>query len=602
MHIRILHKVVSGMWSSISNPARPHCVQNLARARLWCYLLKRQQDASDLDLSILGFTEAIFLPPPTYTRHQDLTIVQIFHSLAFALFSRAQREESGKAEDIKWCTMYLRYLHRQQCEAPIEVPLSVTENLVYALIVRVVSGLGNVDKDIEEMAALCDELLDSYISKKSPNSPIIPFVTAVRAYVNTPFQGQIPPEKVIGCLRKATTRLFGQDLHEASIALAESLLIRFSITPSGDDFKEGMAILDKIINLRDPGDSPSPHRERALQLALQFTLAQFHIYGKPEHLEQAIYCHRAFLNEAPSEDPDRIRIIQVLSHLQQLRLRDFSIANIQIALSGTSGSTMLPSFWDLLTSLPELKNITSLPSPGATLDKHLDALQPITIEHLTDIVNIEDGIKYCRQLLVSYPGSILGLIARSALPDLFHRAFECANEIEYLNDAILAAQDHLDIPAPPTHHSRSHLNLISSLSARLELLHRREDLDELMQLFAMAAMHENVLLIRHSPILWDWVWMACRFMHPSASTAYNCAISSVQIHLATAPTLDVQYSRLVTMHRSFETVPLGYASYQIHTGRLTEAIETLERGRALLWSELRGLRTSMYQIRLADSR
>jgi len=160
-------------------------------------------------------------------------------------------------------------------------------------------------------------------------------------------------------------------------------------------------------------------------------------------------------------------------------------------------------------------------NPDATLDKHLDALQPITIERLTDIVNIEDGIKYCRQLLVSYPGSILGLIARSALPDLFHRAFECTNEIEYLNDAISAARDHLNTPAPPMHHSLSHLNLILSSSARLELLHRREDLDELMQLFAMAAKHENVLLIRHAMMLWDWVWMACRFMHPSASTVIS---------------------------------------------------------------------------------
>jgi CHAT domain-containing protein len=361
-----------------------------------------------------------------------------------------------------------------------------------------------------------------------------------------------------------------------------------------------MAILDKVISLRDPGDGPSPHWKMALKLAPQFTMAQFLIYGKPEHLEQAINRHRVFLNEAPPEDPDRIGIIQDLSHLQSVRLHDFNIADIQNALSGTYGSTMLPSFRDLLTSLPELKNTTSLPNPDTTLDKHLDALQPTTIELLTDIVTIEDGIKYCRQLLVSYPRSFLGLVARSALPNLFHRAFECTNEIEYLNEAISAARDHFNTAGPPTHRRLSHLILIESLSARLELLHHREDLDELMQLFAMAAKHENVLL-RHSPISWNWVWMACRFRHPSASTAYDCAISSMQIHLATAPTLDVQYSRLVTLRRSFETVPLGYASFQIHTGRLKQAIETVERGRALLWSELRGLRTSMDQIRLADS-
>jgi CHAT domain-containing protein len=46
---------------------------------------------------------------------------------------------------------------------------------------------------------------------------------------------------------------------------------------------------------------------------------------------------------------------------------------------------------------------------------------------------------------------------------------------------------------------------------------------------------------------------------------------------------------------------LDYASYHISTGHLEQAIETLERGRGLLWSEMRGLRTSIDQIRLADS-
>jgi hypothetical protein len=50
------------------------------------------------------------------------------------------------------------------------------------------------------------------------------------------------------------------------------------------------------------------------------------------------------------------------------------------------------------------------------------------------------------------------------------------------------------------------------------------------------------------------------------------------------------------------TLPLDYASYQIRTGRLKQAIETLERGRVFLWSEMRSLRTSMGQIRSANSR
>jgi CHAT domain-containing protein len=56
------------------------------------------------------------------------------------------------------------------------------------------------------------------------------------------------------------------------------------------------------------------------------------------------------------------------------------------------------------------------------------------------------------------------------------------------------------------------------------------------------------------------------------------------------------------MDDSFRTLPLDYASYQIQTDQLEQAIETLERGRTLLWSEMRGLRPTVHQIHLADSR
>ena len=48
-------------------------------------------------------------------------------------------------------------------------------------------------------------------------------------------------------------------------------------------------------------------------------------------------------------------------------------------------------------------------------------------------------------------------------------------------------------------------------------------------------------------------------------------------------------------------MPLDYASYQMRFGRFEEAVETLEKGRALLWSEMRGLRTPMAQLIGEDS-
>ena len=183
---------------------------------------------------------------------------------------------------------------------------------------------------------------------------------------------------------------------------------------------------------------------------------------------------------------------------------------------------------------------------------------------------------------------------------LLYRAFKCTRKVQYLNEAISSARN--GINAVDSLGGRPLLlhSLILFLSTHLELLHQEEDLRELMQLFPTAADHSLGGLHGWLTDSFDWATIARRFRHPSALTAYDHAMSLFQDSLTFAPTLDKQHSRLVAT-RSLHTIPLDYASYHISTGNVEQAIVTLERGRGLLWSEMRGLRTSMDQIRLADS-
>jgi len=73
-------------------------------------------------------------------------------------------------------------------------------------------------------------------------------------------------------------------------------------------------------------------------------------------------------------------------------------------------------------------------------------------------------------------------------------------------------------------------------------------------------------------------------------------MSLMQESVMFAPDLQLQHSHLVAMLQVTEKMPSDYASHLVQTGELTQAIEILERGRALLWSELRGLRTSTQNI------
>jgi hypothetical protein len=85
----------------------------------------------------------------------------------------------------------------------------------------------------------------------------------------------------------------------------------------------------------------------------------------------------------------------------------------------------------------------------------------------------------------------------------------------------------------------------------------------------------------------------------AVSTAYEKAMSLMQDSVILSPNLQFQHSHLVAIPQ-VEKMPLDYASYLVNIHRHGQAIEILERGRALLWSELRGLRTSIQHIAGVD--
>ena len=523
----------------------------------------------------------------------------MFHGLTLCLFFRVM--DSKRPEDVKCCIRFFRYMHDQRHQVSMKFPIPVTTALVQTLAVQVELELGDVDQDIEEMAGLCDELLSSDISIRSVTIPITDFAKAISLHFKDNLEWEIRSKKVTDCLRKAILRL--PDLHQVSMLLTRSLYDRFVVAPSDDHYKVAMAILDTVLMFRGSGDKPSPYREQALKRAALLADTRFDTYGKPEHLEHAIYRFRAWLDGTAIGDPDRVEIIENLSRLKGWRLD--GTANHQDVLSVPPvppeqvETAMIPSFPDVIAPFTEAKTIN--PNSTETFGGHLDTLRTCRDKQLTDVADIEEDIKYCRHLIVSYPRSEVASAAQATLCKLLYRAFQCTHKIGYLNEAISANRHGINTTS--SFHTRVTLLvwLISLLSTRLRLLSHREDVHELMQLFSTVADHSlggpNAQLTRS----FDWATTARRFRHPSASTAYDHAMSLFQASLTFAPTLDKQHSWLVTTRGNLQKIPLHYTSYQIDTGHLEQAVETLERGRGLLWSEMRGLRTSIDQIRLADS-
>ena len=75
----------------------------------------------------------------------------------------------------------------------------------------------------------------------------------------------------------------------------------------------------------------------------------------------------------------------------------------------------------------------------------------------------------------------------------------------------------------------------------------------------------------------------------------------MQSSLALGQTLAMQHRLLKGKCGLLMAVPLQCASYHIEMGFLEKAVESLERGQALLWSEMRGLRMPIDQLRESDN-
>jgi CHAT domain-containing protein len=554
-------------------------------ARFERYKILKASD--DLDQSILCFTEAMSLPLPWDPRCKN--IIQICFHLTTALVHRAN--DSKRPEDVTRSIIHLRYLREQSLEACNIPPNRVTGLLLDALEIQVEMRLGDVRQDIEEMAVLCHELLKSDIPTTSLTGFIMGLVRAVSAQFGQFNERQEPSDKVIECLREANRRL--PDSYNVSNSLGISLYYRFSTTYSNDDYEEGTTILDKVIHAPGPGDGLIQHKESALRLTAAFAQARSSMFGKPEYLEQAIHSTRTLLGEAALEDTLRPTVTYGLALLHGNRFDDSDVASgLQEAHLRNPGISDHRTLRDLTASLTEL-NVEN------DHGKHFDAI--LSIDRVFNKVEVEEAIKYCRRLLASsHPNSDFAHLAGMGLGVLLPRAFSCTNKIEYLNEAISVFRDIFNNQLGGANFFVIQ-GFIGSLRRRFELLHLKEDFYEIMQLFPIAVNDERARTPDRFLISCDWACWARTSGHPCTLAAYDCAILLMQDTLICAPTLDIQHSRLVAMRDRFEVLPLDYASYHVSMDQLRRAIETLERGRALIWSEMRSLRTSLDQIRAADT-
>ena len=570
-----------------SDFTRTRILLQAAALRTQRHELSRQK--SDLDKAITHLTEAVLLP-------SQRTVFTLFH-LATILISRFT--SAGQLDDIKSSIKYLRFLRIKfhSLEAFNIPPASgdLPSNLFRALALDLVRTPGGMVQDLEEMVVLIPEFITADILTPARKQAIEAFGAAVTILATEMYrQGDTQRvfNRAIEVLREAA--VLNPDLY-VSYVLAMCLTVRFRTTFVINDFEEAIAIFDRIVATCSPGNNltATARKRDAMMLILVLLVSRMDLSPTPEYLEDAIHRLRTFV--PCLSDEDRAMLNEVLDIFTHQRFKYFGV-------TGNSGGR------------PPDPNVTI----QAGIDfgiRRLESDDRLQIQekrcHLRDIttaitngeiMDVEAAVERSRKLIPSQQSrnqwSSASELAEMFASILLH-AYRRTERLDYLNEAIITFRDLRKMSAAPKKTHDVGWMLHRSLIARLEIFHLHQDFEELMQLCHELANDISGTLFTRFRMSYFWSGSARASMHPSASIAYETAMSLLQETLVFCPTLQTQHHRLADAFMKGGRLPSDYASYQIGNGQVKQAIETLERGTALIWSEMRGLRTSTDQLRAA---
>ena len=545
---------------------------------------------SDLDKAIIHLTEAILLPPTP-------DAVLAFFNLAALL--RERYKVANQPDNIKYSVKYFRFLRNNfHSLETFDIPDpsgDLPSSLLSALAHNLFLTPGGMERDFEEMVALIPEFVTADALTISQKQAMNDFCDVLTRFMKAMFRqedSQKVANRAIQVLREATA--INPDLL-ISMALAICLSARFETTLAMNDYDEAIGVADRIVATYTPGNSPTRSEIHAMLLISTLLVSRLQSSSRPDYLEYAIHRIRTFVPRLPDEH--RTELAKVLASLMKQRFNYFGVT------CNSDGRTTPRTnhHFDVHTSLTYGSNTLS---------------QTETMLHLSEVtIAIKNGVIPDVDATVERSRKLLPLqqssgqwSSSSGITNIFAHvlleAYQYTKRSNYLDEAITTFRYLHNMPAEKRTwiHFNAGWMLLQSLIARLQSFPGPEDSDELMRLLPELASNDSGEVFRRVKISFFWAGFARLNMHPSVSIAYETAMSLLREALVFCPTLQTQHLRLSQAFNQGEELPSGsdYASYLIQNGQVKQAIETLEQGRTLIWSEMRGLRTSTDQLRAAD--
>ena len=367
---------------------------------------------------------------------------------------------SQNVEGIKYSIYYLGYLRSQPPWSGGVTRIDVTDMLVDALACHIVLVAGDETATIQVMLRLCYELL-RLAPRFSGCYPVKAFCGLIRG-ITVEFSRGLQMDsldQVVDCLREAV-KTYPPELRHIHLDFATALQFRFMQTYCEDDYKEAIAVLDKIIVSNHLTSNSTPSSVLACITMARFTILRCK-NGRPEYIEEAISRCHSWLGYSTHRDRGRSTLILLLKWCLDERSKQFGLkgSSIQVNSSVDSVIIFIPSSHtdhDTMASddsvfrsmnyeqvmkypkhlLPETSSTPTEISKDWTSLSSFAFMRALNADRTGDITDVEEAIKYQKMALASLriPNFQAECSHLQSLHRLLRQAFDRTGAVQYLED------------------------------------------------------------------------------------------------------------------------------------------------------------------------
>ena len=292
---------------------------------------------------------------------------------------------------------------------------------------------------------------------------------------------------------------------------------------------------------------------------LSLLVARVNLSPSPENLEDGIHRLRTFVPYSWG-DGDRTQLTTILNAFTHKRFQYFGV-------TGKSGGTPFDPNLDIQPKTyfirrPRGETRSQMQEQAYRLGEFV-----VAITNGNKTTDVEAAVEGSRKLIPLQRSSDQWQFSSEltyVFAGILLHAYRRTKRLDYLDEAITTCQDlHKISTAPKLSHFHVGCKLQDSLRARLEFLRRRQDFEELMQLCPELANDSSGEIFTRFEISCFWAGAARVRLHPSASTAYETAMSLLQETLVFCPTLQTQHLRLAQAFKEGGRFTSDYASYRM---------------------------------------